>query len=264
MNGVIRSLAILISEVFPFGKGVLEFISGRTAIGFVYFAIDALKYSVINKTLFKVSGLEFYPCVVDRFDRAGKIPRHYFLQDIWAAKKVFMSGERVHYDVASRLDGFISHCLVFCEVVMLDVRPLPRSIQNLEFIEADFTHGVALPDNSIHSISALHSIEHFGLGRYGDPIDPMGHIRAVNEIIRLTAPGGNIYLSVPIGRRRLVFNAHRIFDPKDIPALFSGCELVDFSAIDDNDVFLPYPRLDDLSTLSYGCGLFHFRKNGLT
>ena len=69
-------------------------------------------------------------------------------------------------------------------------------------------------DGSLESLSTLHAVEHFGLGRYGDPIHPDGWRRAAEALARVLAPGGRLYFSVPIGRERLVFNAHRVFSPE--------------------------------------------------
>jgi len=56
------------------------------------------------------------------------------------------------------------------------------------------------------------------------------------------------------------FNAHRIFDPAQIISLFDGFELVEFSAIDDDDVFHQNVPPEIFRSMTYGCGLFHFRK----
>lgn len=53
------------------------------------------------------------------------------------------------------------------------------------------------------------SFDHDGLGRYGDPIDPFGDIKAMNKTKSLLKPGGYLFLSVPIGPDVIVFNLHR-------------------------------------------------------
>ena len=48
-------------------------------------------------------------------------------------------------------------------------------------------------------------LEHIGLGRYGDPIDPQGTEKAATELQRVLAPGGDLYLSLPIEKESRVF-----------------------------------------------------------
>jgi ubiquinone/menaquinone biosynthesis C-methylase UbiE len=143
---------------------------------------------------------------------------------------------------------------------MLDIRPLDLKIDGLSFTQADCTNMSSVPSGSITSISALHSIEHFGLGRYGDQVDPLGYRKAFEEIQRVVAKGGDIYISVPIGRQRLEFNAHRIFDPKYIVRLFQDCQLIKFSAVDDKNEYCENADMDAFLNSDYSCGLFHFRK----
>jgi hypothetical protein len=264
-NSVVKSVVMLLHELFPFLVGFLKFVKGRTVVGFIYFVKDSFFYSKINNSIFRIKFMDLYPCLTDRFSQAGSIPRHYFLQDLWAASKVYNSHVQCHYDVGSRLDGFIAHCLSFCKVVMFDVRDLNILVNNLEFQKADFSGKTNIPESSIPSLSSLHAIEHFGLGRYGDPINPNGYCDAINEFIRIVVPGGDIYVSVPVGKRRLVYNAHRIFDPFDIVELFEGCMLVEFSVIDDDGVMIHNTNPEDYKykALDYGCGLYHFKKNGV-
>lgn len=213
-----------------------------------------------QKAPFPIKFLNLYPIYFDRYQEAGEVPKHYFYQDLWAAKKIYKSKIDIHYDIGSRLDSFISHCLVFCKVVMLDVRPLKSYVPNLKFVQADCMNMDNIKTESIQSISALHAIEHFGLGRYSDPIDPLGYKKAIDEIKRVTKVRGNIYFSTPIGKQRIQFNAHRVFNPKYIIELFSGCELIEFSAVDDNNTFIERTDPKRFINSNYSCGLYHFRK----
>ena len=94
-----------------------------------------------------------------------------------------------------------------------------------------------LPENMLNycdSISALHSIEHFGLGRYGDSIDYYGYLKALDNISKILRSGGKFYFSVPIGDQRIEFNAHRIFSIKYLLYLFDErYYLNSFSYVDD-------------------------------
>lgn len=267
MNNKIARFTIRIGNaLLPFAHSILSFLGKGLLLrgGYAYIR-NALTYRRAVKKFggnfrFNFKAINIYPCLYDRFEQAGSVPKHYFFQDIWAARKVAASGVSVHYDVGSRLDGFIAHCLSFCSVVMLDVRPLKINLKGLQFIQANCMDMKNISDGHISSISSLHAVEHFGLGRYGDPIDVEGHVKAINELKRVLSEGGDLYFSVPVGRERIEFDAHRIFSPKTIVSLFSELELVEFSVVDDINVFCEHADISSYESADYSCGLFHFRK----
>ena len=94
-------------------------------------------------------------------------------------------------------------------------------------------------DGELSSISSLHVVEHIGLGRYGVPLDPRGDRKAVRELACVVAPDGHRYIGVPVGRQRVCFNVHRIYDPGDFVRWFEeeGLLLEGFSVVDDNGRF---------------------------
>ncbi len=186
--------------------------------------------------------------------------RHYFFQDRWAFRKVHESGVTAHVDVGSRLDliGFLS---TFCKVTFVDIRPLTTPVDNVESKEGSI---LAMPyaDKSVSSLSCLHVAEHIGLGRYGDPIDPAGTRKACAELARVLSVDGNLYFSLPVGKPRLCFNAHRIHSPAQIISYFEGLTLVEFSAIGDDRNFVRDVDPAAFGDADYACGLFHFVKRG--
>lgn len=202
-----------------------------------------------------------YPCLDDRGIAAGKAGGHYFFQDLWAAHKVYDLGIRSHVDVGSRLDGFVAHILPFCKVKYVDIRPVPTRILGLEYVCGSLL-SLPYPDNSLESLSCLHVLEHIGLGRYGDEIDPRGPVRAASELSRVLAVGGILLMGTPVGRERLCFDAHRIFDPRTVISMFSQLKLEEFALIDDaGSEIINNPCLDRAAMCDYGCGLFMFRKS---
>ncbi|HZZ92433.1 MAG TPA: DUF268 domain-containing protein [Usitatibacter sp.] len=213
-----------------------------------------------SPTVLPLSIRFLHPVLYDRHMEAGSVDRHYFHQDLWAARRVFRSGAEEHFDIGSRLDGFVSHCLVFCRVTVIDVRPSSLSISDLRIIQGDATRSLPVESCSIHSLSSLHAMEHFGLGRYGDPIDPAAMTKAAALMQDCLAPAGNLYVSMPIGLERLEFNAQRVLSPDSVVALFAPMELVEFSMIDDAGCFREKCDIAVARTASYACGLFHFRK----
>jgi len=207
----------------------------------------------------------------DYISPAGNVDSHYFIQDIYVANKIMISNIEKHYDIGSRVDGFISHLLSnpsIKEVVMLDIRPLPYDIERLHFLQADATELVSINDDSIESLSCLHAIEHFGLGRYGDKIDPNACFKAMKAMKRVLKVGGKLYLSCPITMQdECHFNAHRIFSPKTILKEFEGLNLVEFAFIHDMNI-VSYKDEEAINIIEnekyhlgeYDCGIFIFRK----
>lgn len=60
-------------------------------------------------------------------------------------------------------------------------------------------------------------MEHLGLGRYGDEIDPEGNLKGFANLVNLVSKNGLLYLSFPVSRNpRVEFNAHRVLSPKEI------------------------------------------------
>jgi hypothetical protein len=204
--------------------------------------------------------LSTYPCLAEFQCSAGEIGGHYFHQDLWAARQIHKRNPGFHLDVGSRIDGFIAHLLTVMPVTVVDVRELKHSIDGLTFIRSDATHLHGIADRSIPSVSSLHAVEHFGLGRYGDPIDPEACFAAMRALSRVLAIKGRLYFGVPIGRERLEFNAHRIFSPATVLQNFAGLTLVGFSAVDDKGAFHANADPEGFRHAEFSCGLFEFTR----
>ncbi len=171
--------------------------------------------------------------ITDCIQEAGSYG-DYFFQDIWGARRIYESGAKHAYDIGSRVDGFIAHLLAMnIQVTLLDIRPMNHRIDGVSFIQADAMNLDNIPDDSIQTLSSLCALEHFGLGRYSDPVDYNGWSKALHAIKRKIKVGGWFYLSVPVGHEdKLIFNAHRIFRPTTIiDELAPELELQEFSYI---------------------------------
>lgn len=204
-----------------------------------------------------------YPCVGDWHAQAGSVPTHYFLQDILVATLIHSANPPKHVDVGSRLDGFVAHLACFREVEVFDVRPLDLELPNISFQRWD----LADPDSDLNeitpSLSCLHALEHFGLGRYGDSIDPLAHLTGFNNLCRLLARGGVLYFSVPVAQvERVEFNAHRVFRLAD-PIVWAAdklslerCWVID----DEGRLHTLVHPTDFRAPLWYGCAIYQFRK----
>jgi SAM-dependent methyltransferase len=202
---------------------------------------------------FKVSIAYLYPCLTDRTATTPLEPT-YFLQDSWAAGRIFAMKPEHHYDVGSSVKtiGIISQ---FVPTTMIDIRPIEIELKNLYFKEGSIVK-LPFPDNAIASLSSLCVVEHIGLGRYGDHVDSWGSEKAAIELKRVLQPGGDLLISLPVDAEcRVYFNAHRTFTREYVLNLFSELELVEEMYIYGTllcEVY--YPERGG------GTGLFHFRK----
>ncbi|HOG18397.1 MAG TPA: DUF268 domain-containing protein [Syntrophales bacterium] len=209
---------------------------------------------------------EMYPCVEDRYKESGEASGHYFHQDLLVAQRVFRNRPLKHVDVGSRIDGFVAHVAAFREIEVLDIRDLRLDIPNIRFRRADIMDDHFPLRDYCDSVSCLHALEHFGLGRYGDPVDYSGHIKGLRNISGMLKTGGRLYLSVPIGEQRIEFDAHRVFSLKYLLQLFEGrYRLESFSYVDDAgklfaDVPLEGKAVADNYSCRYGCGIFELTK----
>jgi hypothetical protein len=213
------------------------------------------------------SRIEWKPKTLDRLDDAGVMRGAYFHQDLLVARRIFEAEPRRHLDVGSRVDGFVAHVASFRRIEIVDIRPLRSTVPEISFLRADVMKPDSAGEAICDSLSCLHVLEHFGLGRYGDPIDVMGYEKGFATLDRMLAPGGTLYLSVPIGRQAVLFNAHRRFHTTTILEMAEGSlDLRRFDFVDDagdlhRDVDLDRPRRDPtLGCRREGCGIFEFRK----
>ena len=210
--------------------------------------------------------IEFLPCLGDWKEQGGAVDNEYFWQDLYVARAIHAANPTRHVDVGSRVDGFVAHVASFREIEILDIRPIHTQVPGVRFRQADITN---LPADLVHycdSLSCLHALEHFGLGRYGDPIDAHGHEKGLRNLAAIIRPGGVLYLGVPVGRERVQFNGGRVFSPENVIALAEKQSLVLGSfawymtgsglTVSDNSS----ADLAALGRQPYGLGLFTFTK----
>lgn len=204
--------------------------------------------------------MDSFPILGDRSAHTPFDP-HYFYQGSWIARELAASGTKLHVDIASSV---LTMSVVSAHVptVFVDYRPLVVNQKNLMSVAGDINR-LPFSDSSIGSLSCLHVIEHIGLGRYGDRIDVDGAKNAAIELARVVREGGMFYLSTPIGRERVCFNAHRISAPQTVLSWFADMELKRFSYIDDAGQLHADAVMSNANELSYGCGLFTFRKRSV-
>ncbi len=210
--------------------------------------------------------LSLVPCLQDWHAAGGSVGTEYFLQDLFVAQKIFQAGPEKHVDVGSRMDGFAAHVASFREIEVFDIRPVHSTLPGIVFHQADLMNADDLPEGHCDSLSCLHALEHFGLGRYGDPLDVNGHEKGLRNMARLLKSGGTFYLSVPVGKARLEFNAQRIFNPLDLVRLASdnGLTLEGFASVRQGGSLQEADEAERemaaLQNVRYALGIFTFVK----
>lgn len=204
-----------------------------------------------------ISFRDSYPCLADRVVATPFDP-HYFFQAAWLARRLHEKKPSLHVDVGSSV-MMMNVLSAGAKTVFVDYRPLRVQLSNFLPLGGDI---IRLPfhTGSLTSLSCLHVLEHVGLGRYGDPINPAGSLLAATELQRVLEPGGTLFLSVPLGRERVCFNAHRVFSPGTVSGFFQELQLKAFSLVDDAGQFNEKVPPEAAADLDYGCGLFEFVK----
>jgi hypothetical protein len=202
--------------------------------------------------------VDSHPCLFDRTATTPYDP-HYFHQAAWATDRILRRAAAEHVDVGSEAT-FVGTLSASVSVAFVDIRPLPVDSPNLRSLKGDLLAGLPFEDGEVQSLSCLHVVEHVGLGRYGDALAADGTARACAELARVLGSAGDLFLSVPVGRPRVCFNAHRIHAPLQVLAYFAGLELREFSLVDDSYRFVVDADPRAAARLDYGCGLFWFSR----
>lgn len=239
-----------------FGFDIPKFVGALR--GSPRFIVTYFKWSIMNRKF----QLNIAPALQDFYDQSGSSKGHYFWQDLICAQWINSERPQTHLDLGSRIDGFIAHLLTFMSVDVLDIRPLGTNIPGLTSRVIDAQSGLADYSRKYQSVSSLHSIEHFGLGRYRDPVDVDGHSKGLVALSDCVAPGGYLFISFPIGQPSVEFNSQRILHPEWPISLLPNFDLIEFVLIpwSEEPKFGVEPTAVDLS-ISGQCGLYKFQRN---
>ena len=229
-----------------------------------FIASDYAKFSSLLRRSparrFELSIRNTFPCAFDKTS-ATPFDRHYIYHTAWAARVVREVGPQYHVDISSSL-YFSSIVSAFVPVRFYDYRPPALSLSNHTSSRADLLD-LPFPADSVSSLSCMHTIEHVGLGRYGDKLDPDGDLKAANELRRVTARGGNLLVVVPVGRPVLRFNADRVYSYDQVVGMFPEMSLKEFSLIHEYEEDGGITRNATRAMADkedYGCGCFWFSK----
>ena len=232
---------------------------------FTKYLIDLNKFRKSQNQQGEKQKIKIFP-ILKEDGKAGVASGHYFHQDLLIAQRIFVNNPKKHIDIGSRIDGFITHVASFRRIEVFDIRPMVCNIKNIKFIQKDLSKAIKGMHNYSDSISSLHAIEHFGLGRYGDTIDVNGYKKCLNNIYVILKKKGKFYFSVPIGESRIEFNAHRIFSIRELLDIFKNkYQINSFSYVNDEGDLLKNVELTQENIASnfycnYGCGIFEMTK----
>lgn len=193
-----------------------------------------------------------------------KFDRHYVYHTAWAARILSKLKPAKHVDISSDM-RFTTLVSAFIPTEFYDHRPPLIKLPGMNTKKVNITR-LPFENNSVLSLSCMHVVEHIGLGRYGDKVDPQGDLKAIDELSRVLAIGGNLLFVVPVGKEaKIMFNAHRIYTNEQILSTFNlkGLLLKEITLIpeleeDGNLVINPTPEL--LKKQTYACGCYWLTK----
>ena len=123
-----------------------------------------------------------YPCLGDDIEETPIEPI-YFYQDAWAFEKIVNRRPAFHVDVGSH-HKFVALLSKVVRVIAVDIRPWSLPLDTVEFRKGSILN-LPFEDATVPSVSSLCVVEHIGLGRYGDPLDPYGSEKAIQELKRI-------------------------------------------------------------------------------
>lgn len=200
---------------------------------------------------------DLYPCLGE-WGPSSPLDPHYFHLGVWATKRIAAARPSLHVDVGSQVN-WVGSLTALTRVQFIDIRPLDVDIEGLEPV-AGSVLSIPHPDRSVASLSCLHVAEHVGLGRYGDPLEPSGTLKAARELARVLAPGGMLLFALPVGRPRVCFNAHRVHSVEKILEYFDGLRLDELSGVDDAGRYRENAAASDFAGARFACGFFRFSR----
>lgn len=216
-------------------------------------------FQATHNERFVIECKDKYPCLTDK-NKTTSFDKHYIYHTAWAARKLKENMPKEHIDISSYL-YFSTIVSAFIPVKFFDYRPAPIELDNLKCKYADLIK-LSFESDSVDSLSCMHVVEHIGLGRYGDPIDVDGDLKAIKELKRVVSLGGNLLFVIPVGEPKIMFNAHRIYSYKQVISYFDGFELLEFTLIPDqsNQGLVINATQEESDMQNYACGCFLFRK----
>ena len=226
-----------------------------------------LKKYIKDYFLFKKKGgkvKNIYISLENFKNEAFEFKNQFFHSDLLISQKIFENNPTNHLDIGSRIDGLVSHLASFRSLDFADIRNVDlKPHKNINYKKIDIGDENLVISKKYFSISSVGVLGHVGLGRYGDKIDPNGHLKAFKNISNLTENTGILYLMVPVGIEGTEFNSHRVFNASFIVNCLKDLnfDLIEFNHVDDFGDLHLNTNIENTKNLNFGGGIFTLRKN---
>jgi hypothetical protein len=217
------------------------------------------KYALQKKSGWTIKFLDSLPILHERTASIG-FDSHYVYHTSWAARALKEIAPSKHIDISSSI-MFCGIASAYTSIEHYDYRQPNLNLSNLKCGTADLLN-LPFLDSTVSSLSCMHVVEHIGLGRYGDKINPDGDWRACNELIRVLKDGGYLLFVVPVAEVAMIrFNGHRIYTLSKVMSMFKDLTLIEFSFFNEKkNTFIRNANDKDVAGSIYGCGCFIFKK----
>ena len=245
--------------VIKTGKDILIRFPKKVVRSFEYLS-EFKKFKALADGRFEIAFKNVYPCLTDKL-QFTPFDSHYTYHPAWAARKIAEYKPTEHVDISSIL-GFATIVSAFVPVKFFDYRPATLHLPGMSSGFADLKQ-LPFKDRSVESLSCMHTIEHIGLGRYGDEMDPQGDLKAINELKRVLSQNGQLLFVTPVGKPKIEFNAHRIYSYEQILEFFHPLKLKEFTMVTDQGALVQHADPKTVALQNYGCGCFWFEKLSL-
>ena len=146
------------------------------------------------------------------------------------------------YNINNKKVAVIGSLTPWIESILLNFNNIVTTVEyNVPSVEYNNLNAISYWDfqkstNVYDCIITYSSIEHSGLGRYGDPLDPDGDIKTMQDIHKNLISNGTLIWGAPAGHDAIVWNAHRIYGNIRMPLLFRGFNELEWIDVNKNDI----------------------------
>lgn len=128
------------------------------------------------------------------------------------------------------------------ESILLAYGAFPTTIDSKQILSTDPRIQVVTPaelesnPQTFDALLSISRIEHEGLGRYGEPLNPDADLMAMQKAKALLKKDGLLFLSVPVGKDYLIWNLHRVYGKLRLKALLQGWRIVGYFGFTSEDL----------------------------
>ncbi len=186
--------------------------------------------------------LEFRPEEIDRLigKALAREPYYYGQTDLF----LYPLLEKWRDSIEGKSIAIIGTTIPWYESMVLAFGGHPFTIEYNKIVSRDLrictmtVDEFALNPSTFDSILCISSIEHDGLGRYGDPLNPVGDLETMAKLRSMLKKDGILFLAIPVGRDALYWNAHRVYGKKRLELLFEGWDILETSGFSESDLLI--------------------------